>query len=82
LIVPITGGSPVLTQALRALDAENVAVHDVSLRRPTLDDAFLALTGRIAEPEGAAEPEGTAGPGQPGEAATDPPTSSLEGPRS
>jgi ABC-2 type transport system ATP-binding protein len=50
LIVPITGGAQVLTQALRALDGEAIAVRDVSLRRPTLDDAFLTLTGHIAEP--------------------------------
>ena len=45
LVVPITGGAPVLTQALRALDGDGIGVRDVMLRRPTLDDAFLALTG-------------------------------------
>ncbi len=49
LLVPITGGAPVLTQALRELDLEGVAIRDVTLRRPTLDDAFLALTGHGAE---------------------------------
>jgi ABC-2 type transport system ATP-binding protein len=48
VVVPITGGAPVLTQALRALDAQAIEVRDVTLRRPTLDDAFLALTGHGA----------------------------------
>ncbi len=49
LVVPITGGAPVLTQALRALDGDGIGVRDVMLRRPTLDDAFLALTGHGTE---------------------------------
>jgi ABC-2 type transport system ATP-binding protein len=52
LIVPITGGAAVLTDALRALDSQQVALSDVQLRRPTLDDVFLSITGRHAdEPE-------------------------------
>jgi ABC-2 type transport system ATP-binding protein len=45
---PVAGGAATLTEALRALDAAGVAVRDVGLRRPTLDDVFLALTGRDA----------------------------------
>ena len=45
LTVPIAGGAPVLMQALRDLDAAAITVHDVGLRRPTLDDVFLTLTG-------------------------------------
>ncbi|MEM7273540.1 MAG: ATP-binding cassette domain-containing protein [Actinomycetota bacterium] len=48
LLVPITGGAGVLTEALRALDNAGLVVQDVQLRRPTLDDAFLTLTGRTA----------------------------------
>ena len=48
-VVPITGGAATLTQALRSLDADGVDVSDVGLRRPTLDDVFLALTGHAAE---------------------------------
>ena len=51
VVVPISGGPPVLTQALRALDAGNVQIRDVGLRRPTLDDVFLSLTGHVAEQE-------------------------------
>jgi ABC-2 type transport system ATP-binding protein len=38
-----------LVEALRGLDDDGVAVLDVAVRRPTLDDVFLALTGRAAE---------------------------------
>jgi ABC-2 type transport system ATP-binding protein len=46
---PVTGGSTVLVDAIRALDARGVAVSDLVLRRPTLDDVFLSLTGHVAE---------------------------------
>jgi len=51
LTVPIEGGAPTLMKALRALDAEHIEVVDVGLRRPTLDDVFLSLTGHVAEPD-------------------------------
>jgi len=51
LTAPVRGGAEVLMQALRELDAANVAVLDVALRRPTLDDVFLTLTGHAAEEE-------------------------------
>jgi ABC-2 type transport system ATP-binding protein len=47
--VPVVGGSPVLMAALRELDAAGIEVHDVGLRRPTLDEVFLSLTGHAAE---------------------------------
>ncbi len=49
LSVPVTGGAAVLVEALRALDAAGVELQDVGLRRPTLDDVFLTLTGHAAE---------------------------------
>jgi ABC-2 type transport system ATP-binding protein len=48
---PVTGGSTVLVDAIRALDAQGVEVSDLVLRRPTLDDVFLSLTGHVAEEE-------------------------------
>jgi ABC-2 type transport system ATP-binding protein len=51
LTAPVSGGAQVLMAALRRLDGDGVGVLDVGLRRPTLDDVFLALTGREAEPE-------------------------------
>jgi ABC-2 type transport system ATP-binding protein len=49
--VAVTGGSKVLIEALRQLDAAGVVVQDVGIRRPTLDDVFLSLTGHAAEDE-------------------------------
>jgi ABC-2 type transport system ATP-binding protein len=58
LTVPSTGGSSVLVQVIRELDAEQVAIDDIGLRRPTLDDVFLTLTGHVAEAtEETVEPE-------------------------
>ena len=52
LTVPVDGGAGSLMNALRRLDADSVSVLDVGLRRPTLDDVFLTLTGHVAEAEG------------------------------
>jgi ABC-2 type transport system ATP-binding protein len=40
---------------LQAFHDEKVEVVDVGLRRPTLDDVFMALTGHAAEVEGETE---------------------------
>jgi ABC-2 type transport system ATP-binding protein len=39
-------GTAILTEAVRRLDAEHIELADIGLRRPSLDDVFLALTGR------------------------------------
>jgi ABC-2 type transport system ATP-binding protein len=44
-------GSDALVDAVRGLDAAGVETHDLALRRPSLDDVFLALTGHAAEDE-------------------------------
>jgi ABC-2 type transport system ATP-binding protein len=49
LVAPVSGGAGVLLEVLRQLDAAGVAVLDVGLRRPTLDDVFLILTGQPVE---------------------------------
>jgi ABC-2 type transport system ATP-binding protein len=49
LTVPITGGAKVLAAALREFDEASIELQDVGLRRPTLDDVFLSLTGHAAE---------------------------------
>ncbi len=45
-------GSEALVQAVRALDRAGVQTRGLTLRRPSLDDVFLALTGHAAEDEG------------------------------
>jgi ABC-2 type transport system ATP-binding protein len=49
LLMPVSGGAAVLTDALRRLDAAQIVLDDVGLRRPTLDDVFLLLTGHATE---------------------------------
>ncbi|MFA9431021.1 ATP-binding cassette domain-containing protein [Egicoccus sp. AB-alg2] len=49
LTAPVTGGADDLMRTLRSLDARGVKISDVGLRRPTLDDVFLTLTGHTAE---------------------------------
>ena len=56
LSAPVSGGSTVLVDAIRALDAQDVAVTDLVLRRPTLDDVFLSLTGHAAEEDNSPPP--------------------------
>jgi len=41
--------SGVVAEIIRALDAGNITVADLAFRQPSLDDVFLALTGRTAE---------------------------------
>jgi ABC-2 type transport system ATP-binding protein len=53
LTLPSSGGSGALVGVIRALDAEQVTIDDIGLRRPTLDDVFLTLTGRPPEDESA-----------------------------
>jgi daunorubicin resistance ABC transporter ATP-binding subunit len=44
--VAAPGGAQLLPVVVRALDDARIAVEDITLRRPTLDEVFLALTGR------------------------------------
>jgi len=47
---PVRDRVAALTEALRGLEEASIDVEDVALRRPTLDDVFLQLTGHRAEP--------------------------------
>jgi ABC-2 type transport system ATP-binding protein len=49
ITAPVSGGSTVLVDAVRLLDHAGVVIDDLALRRPTLDDVFLTLTGHAAE---------------------------------
>ncbi|MEX2290099.1 MAG: ATP-binding cassette domain-containing protein [Mycobacteriales bacterium] len=51
LTAAVSGGGKVLVDALARLDASGIEVLDVALRRPTLDDVFLSLTGHAAAPD-------------------------------
>jgi ABC-2 type transport system ATP-binding protein len=48
---PARQRSGAITEAVRRLDAADVGIDDIHLRRPTLDDVFIALTGHAAEEE-------------------------------
>jgi ABC-2 type transport system ATP-binding protein len=56
---PVSGGAELLVETVRRLDDANIAVDDLALRRPTLDDVFLALTGKAAEAPDPADAGGT-----------------------
>jgi ABC-2 type transport system ATP-binding protein len=57
--VRLSGGDAQLADVVRALDSEDIAVEHLQLHAPTLDDVFLAKTGRHLEGsgDGAAEEE-------------------------
>jgi len=60
--VPVgSNGTSVLPELVRRLDAGGVEIADLVLRRPTLDDVFLALTGRTSEAVAEAAPAGRGG---------------------
>ena len=47
--VAVGQGAGALADIVRVLDGAGIGIDDVSLRQPSLDDVFLALTGRLAE---------------------------------
>ena len=49
LSAAVTGGAEVLQGVLSRLSDASIAIVDVGLRRPTLDDVFLSLTGHTAQ---------------------------------
>jgi ABC-2 type transport system ATP-binding protein len=49
--VQVTGGTRALADVVRELDAAGVEAQDLALRRPTLDEVFLSLTGHAADEE-------------------------------
>ena len=46
---PVTTGSRALIEAARGLDEAGIHPLDIGLKRPSLDDVFIALTGHVAE---------------------------------
>jgi len=55
LTVPTSQGSKGLVLVIRDLDEAEIGIDDIALRRPTLDDVFLELTGHHAEEDAAAQ---------------------------
>jgi len=58
--LPAKGGAPVLVAAARRLDDAGVVLDDLGIRRPSLDDVFLALTGHGADRAADAPDDGAA----------------------
>jgi ABC-2 type transport system ATP-binding protein len=49
LVMPLNKARGDIAEAVRRLDSAGVGIDDIGVRRPTLDDVFLALTGHTAE---------------------------------
>jgi ABC-2 type transport system ATP-binding protein len=56
VVVPAPDGPKTLQVALRRLEDAGIAAQDAALRKPTLDEVFLALTGHHATAGGRARP--------------------------
>jgi len=66
IAVRLKGGDASLADVVRALDAEGIELAHLQLHAPTLDDVFLAKTGRTLEGAGEEEdPDATAPPRSP-----------------
>jgi ABC-2 type transport system ATP-binding protein len=50
--LPVAGGADSLVEVVRRLDEVDIRVVDITLRRPSLDDVFLALTGHTTASDG------------------------------
>lgn len=57
IVIPAANGSRTLTAAVRRLDDAGIEPRDIGLRKPTLDDVFLSLTGHHAEDDTPASDE-------------------------
>lgn len=54
IAIPAVDGAKTLAEALRRLDGAGIELVDIALRRPSLDDVFLQLTGHLASVDGEA----------------------------
>ncbi len=48
-VVPVDNGPAALAAIMAAASSAGIALHDAGMRRPTLDDVFLQLTGHMAD---------------------------------
>jgi ABC-2 type transport system ATP-binding protein len=49
LVMPFNRSRGDIAEAVRRLDSAHVEIADIAVRRPTLDDVFISLTGHAAE---------------------------------
>jgi ABC-2 type transport system ATP-binding protein len=56
--VPVAQRRGTIADAVRRLDDAGIAIDDIAVSTPTLDDVFLTLTGHAAEPAGEEEEVG------------------------
>ena len=61
ILLPVSTGSNAIVDAVRRLDEAKIEIEDIGLRRPTLDDVFLSLTGHIAQEATEEVPAGRGG---------------------
>jgi ABC-2 type transport system ATP-binding protein len=57
MTIPVQHAAGMLAEFVRRIDATGVEVSELSLHRPSLDDVFLALTGRRTAPEASSADE-------------------------
>ena len=60
--LPIADGVAILPEVVRRLDASGLALSDLAVRRPALDDVFLTLTGQPTQPPDPSEAPATGQP--------------------
>ena len=60
--LPIADGVAILPEVVRRLDASGLALSDLAVRRPTLDDVFLTLTGQTTQSPDPSEAPATGQP--------------------
>ena len=59
VLLPVKDGTRALIAAGRALEDKGIALDDLGIRRPSLDDVFLAFTGRRSGPRDGPDGAGT-----------------------
>jgi len=64
LLAPIAGGAPAFIAALHELDSLGIHIRDAGIRRPTLDDVFLSLTGHHVDDRSADHQDGSPQPSE------------------
>ncbi len=64
--IPTANGPATLARLIRGMDEAGLTATSIAVREPSLDDVFLALTGRVAEPDAAAGVENEAADGSRG----------------